>query len=85
MKKRIQLALLAVLGTIAFVIDPASLWSYDFDDDDMRSVVEGRWSLTLRTTDGTPPRTFTLDIRQAGGASHTGTGWVRSAAACGSR
>lgn len=82
LKPQSLLVLLVALG--ALVVDPLFLNPFDYDDDDMRAVVEGTWRLTLESNDG-KTRHIVFRIEQGAEAARTGDSPIRGAAACSHR
>ncbi|HWO24507.1 MAG TPA: hypothetical protein VNO30_37450 [Kofleriaceae bacterium] len=80
----------AAVAVAVFLITPYFLYqrvtAYGFGEAEMRRAVEGTWTLELTTAAGAQ-RSITLEIEQARSAARAERerGWIRSAAACGSR
>jgi hypothetical protein len=82
-----------VVGVVAaavFLITPYFLYDrlfgYQFGESQMRSAIEGTWTLEV-TQAGATTRSLSFTIEQASAPTHSsreGT-WLRSAAACGRR
>jgi hypothetical protein len=81
-------SILLVLGVGALVLDPVSGCfgspDFKFGEREMRAAVEGTWQLTVQPPVGDTV-TYTLEVTQSSKAQHAARGWVKSAAACGSR
>jgi SH3-like domain-containing protein len=80
----------AAVAVAVFLITPYVLYqrvtAFDFGEAEMRRAVEGTWTVELTTAEGAR-RSLTLEIEQARSAARVERehGWIRSAAACGSR
>lgn len=80
----IQISILAVtVAAIVFVLDPIGWWTFDYDEDDMRAAVEGRWKLAIERSG--ERQELELTIRQGGVSDLASRDWVRAATACSDR
>jgi hypothetical protein len=80
----------AAVAAAVFLITPYFLYqsvtAFQFGEAEMRRAVEGTWTVELTPSVGAR-RSFTLEIAQARATERAERerGWIRSAAACGSR
>jgi len=88
-KRLVKLAVVAVIGVAALVLNP---WfgeladDFEYDAPELRAAVEGTWQLSFVGQDGLSRKvTFTLAQAAAAAQTHAARTFVRPAAACGQR
>jgi len=83
---RVLVPLVAVAAAlVVLIIDPIGFWEFHFGAADLRSAVEGTWSLKVTDRDGVDHH-WRLSIAQAShDLQRSDRGWIAPAAACGNR